>query len=984
MMCQPRLAGSARLLLVALLALAASRCGGATAITAPTGTTLIVSASAKSVSVNGSAVITGQLLSSSGQPQEGVTIDFAATLGSLQPAQAVTNAVGVATVVFSAGTSSGTAVVTATSGEVTGNPVSLNLGVSAIGRVAMAAAPASLPWTGGSTTITATVTDAAGNPLPLMPVLFTTTAGNITPANVKTDTKGVVQTTLSTTAAAVVTAVAGTSPADTPGPQGAISGAVTVGLEAPPRPVVSILPSPNPQANTPVTFTIGVAPAPGSNTTIRSVSVSFGDGATANLGAANGPSLVAQHTYTAGGTYTASVTATDSNGGTSTASTPVVIGGVAPLSLAVATTMTPTGGGPNARVSFTATVAPTTAIIASYRWEFGDGSAAQETPGGQVQHLYTLSGAYTVTVTATNLTGATAVATVPISTSSAQPAVSVAASANPTSGSPITFTLTVTPAAGSSATIQNVAVDFGDNTPPANLGAVSGSGITAQHIYTAGGTFSVTVTATDSAGGRGSASAVVVVRAAAGPGLSVIAPADIVAGTATTFAVTVTPVTGTTIQGVQISFGDGSAPASLGAVSGSASAQHLYTTGGTYTVTLTATDSSGARGSTSTVIVVRAPNGPGVAITATQNAVAGTPTTLTISVTPAAGTTVQNVQVSFGDGTPPANLGAISGSSSTQHVYASAGSYTASVTATAVGGGTTTGSTIVIVGTARPPTITITPAANPMARIATSFTIATTPAGATTTVQSVRVTFGDNAPAVVLGAVNGTVTVDHTYEQPGTYSVTATATDSGGGVATASRSVVVGSPLSLSLTRPASVTARTPVTFTIAAVAAAGVTVQALTLSYGDGTSDNIGPIGSGSVQRTKTYAAAQTYTAVLTATINGGATVTASTTLSLAQPPLTSVSVQMANHTIAGIGFQRVTFTITVTPPAGTNIGISGASITYGDNTGEDLGRLTGTVSRTKVYPWGRQFTVRVQANDDYRGASFAQITVGPFSLLP
>ncbi len=979
-----RRAGCARLTVVVLLAAAAVRCGGTTAVTAPTGTTLLVSTSAKSVSVNGSAVITGQLLSSSGQPQEGVTIDFATTLGSLQPAQAVTNSVGVATVVFSAGTASGTAVVTATSGEVTGNPVTLELGISAIGRVAMTAAPASLPWTGGSTTVTATVTDAAGNPLPLMPVLFTATAGSITPANVKTDTKGVVQTTLSTTTAAVVTALAGTSPADTPGGQGSISGSVTVGLEPPPRPVVSILPSPNPQANTPVTFTIGVAPAAGSNTTIRSVTVDFGDGATADLGAANGPSLVAQHTYTAGGTYTASVTAIDSNGGTATASTPVVIGGVAPLSLAVTTAMTPAGGGPNARVSFTAAVSPATAVIASYRWEFGDGTAPQDTTSGQVQHVYVLSAAYTVTVTATDLNGATAVATVPISTTSAQPAVSVAAGANPTTGSPTTFTIGVTPAPGSSATIQNVSVDFGDNTPPASLGAVSGSAITAQHIYTAAGTFSVTVTATDSAGGRGSASAVVVVRAAAGPALSVIAPADLVAGTAATFAVTVTPVTGTTIQGVQISFGDGSAPASLGAVSGSASAQHLYSTGGTYTVTLTATDSAGARGTTSTVVVVRAPNGPAVSVAAGPNAVAGTATTFTISITPAAGTTIQSVQVSFGDNTPPANLGAISGSSSTQHVYAAAGTFTASVTATAAGGGTTTGSTVVIVGAARPPTITITPAANPMARIATSFTIATTPASATTTIQSVRVTFGDNTPAVVLGSVNGTVTVDHTFAQPGTYSVTATATDSGGGVGTASRSVVVGSPLNLSLTRPASVTARAPVTFTIAAVPAAGVTVQALTLSYGDGTSDNIGPIGSGSVQRTKTYASAQTYTAVLTATINGGATVTASTTLTLAQPPQTAVSVQMTSNTIAAIGVQRVTFTITVTPPAGTNIAITGASITYGDNTGEDLGRLTGTTTRVKLYPWGQQFTVRVQANDDYRGANFGQITVGPFTLFP
>ena len=79
------------------------------------------------------------------------------------------------------------------------------------------------------------------------------------------------------------------------------------------------------EVGTPTTFTIGVTPASGSDTTITGVSITFGDGDSDDLGAVNGTGLVTQHTYTTPGPYTVTVTATDSGGGTTTVSTGVVV-----------------------------------------------------------------------------------------------------------------------------------------------------------------------------------------------------------------------------------------------------------------------------------------------------------------------------------------------------------------------------------------------------------------------------------------------------------------------------------------------------------------------------------------------------------------------------------------------------------------------------------------------------------------------------------
>jgi PKD repeat protein len=263
-------------------------------------------------------------------------------------------------------------------------------------------------------------------------------------------------------------------------------------------------------------------------------------------------------------------------------------------------------------------------------------------------------------------------------------------------------------------------------------------------------------------------------------------------------------------------------------------------------------------------------------VTAGANAIAGNATTFTITAAPAPGsnTTIQKVLVTFGDGAAPVDLGAVSGSTTTQHVYAASGTYTVSATATASSGGTASASSQVVVAPRPSPSVSISAGANPVTSRATTFTITTAPAPATNAaIQSVQVNFGDLTPPANLGAVSGTATTQHVYAAPGTYAVSATATDSGGATATANTSVVVVAAAAVTLTPSANPVAAVPMQFTLTVTPSTGVSIQNAVLRYGDGAQDDLGVVSGAPVVKAHTYAAAGTFAASAIVTIVGGTT---------------------------------------------------------------------------------------------------------------
>jgi cytochrome c len=193
-----------------------------------------------------------------------------------------------------------------------------------------------------------------------------------------------------------------------------------------------------------------------------------------------------RHTYTAPGTYTATVTATDPQGLTGTDTVEIVVEEPPPPTVEAAAD--PASGQAPLRVRFTSRGSESGLV---YLWDFGDGGTAF---GRNVQHVYRQPGTYTATVTATRAGGASATAEVEITVANppGNRAPSVQAAATPRSGAAplrVRFTSAASDPDGDPvATVWS----FGD-------GGQAG-GVNATHTYTQPGTYTATVTVTDPRG----------------------------------------------------------------------------------------------------------------------------------------------------------------------------------------------------------------------------------------------------------------------------------------------------------------------------------------------------------------------------------------------------------------------------------------------------------------------------------------------------
>jgi PKD repeat protein len=225
--------------------------------------------------------------------------------------------------------------------------------------------------------------------------------------------------------------------------------------------------------------------------------------------------------------------------------------------------------------------------IASYKWDFGDGATGS---GGAVTHTYPSTGAYAVRLTVTDDKGATGTANRILTVSSTN--------TSPTAGFTAGCTDSIrwcsfdaSASQDPDGSISTYTWDFGDG--------ITGTGMYAQHTYTAPGTYTVELTTIDDKGATGTASKQITVGSTGTnkPPLarfSYICPGLLHCefdaagssdedGTITTYA---------------WSFGDGA--------NGTGSTpMHDYTTKGTYTVTLTVTDDKGAKTSTTKQVTPR-------------------------------------------------------------------------------------------------------------------------------------------------------------------------------------------------------------------------------------------------------------------------------------------------------------------------------------------------------------------------------------------
>src|SRR5213593_4743801 len=448
-------------------------------------------------------------------------------------------------------------------------------------------------------------------------------------------------------------------------------------------------------------------------------------------GIGTGPTVT--HSFSSPGTYEATCTVTDLLLGIASASKSVVI---SPLP-SVAASVDHDLAAPGTVLTFSASPSGGDGSF-SYEWTFDDGSSGS---GAPATHAYTAAGSYQATVTATDGNGGTA-------------------------------------SSSTSVTISNIGVTAGVS--PTSGDATTGTGSPASHSYSAGGSYSPAVTATDSLGGtKVTQTQTVSVTAPPAPlGASVSAPrqaADV--GQSVSFPCSATG--GAAPYSYDWTFGDGNA--------GSGPAvNHVYQSAGAMTVTCTATDSASASAAASTSVDV-SPS-PSVAAHANPSAAApGTSLTFSAQATGGPGG-FTDYAWSLGDGATGSGI-------QVAHAFAQPGSYQANVVVTDANGGTASGSVSVTISN-----IQVTASGTPASgNTDTSFEFSATATGGGGDPFSYSWDFGD-------GQSDAGPAVSHRYPNPGNYAPSVRATDSLGAGRTVTLSPIAVSSLSGPPPQPLSVT----------------------------------------------------------------------------------------------------------------------------------------------------------------------------------
>lgn len=179
--------------------------------TAPSGAALTLTVSPAGIGLGQTATVIATATQSTGiAVPDGTAVYFTTTLGTIAPQTAKTKK-GVAEAILTAGTTNGTATVTASSGVSGTFTVAIGVTSASIGTVTLTADPGVLPPGGGQSSLTALVLGVDGQPVSGFPVVFSTTAGTLSSGGgaVSTDSSGRARATLTTDRAATVTARAG-------------------------------------------------------------------------------------------------------------------------------------------------------------------------------------------------------------------------------------------------------------------------------------------------------------------------------------------------------------------------------------------------------------------------------------------------------------------------------------------------------------------------------------------------------------------------------------------------------------------------------------------------------------------------------------------------------------------------------------------------------------------------------------------------------
>jgi PKD repeat protein len=196
---------------------------------------------------------------------------------------------------------------------------------------------------------------------------------------------------------------------DARGASASTTRAVVIATATPPTAAMTISPSPAP-ANVDIFFDGSASRPAGGGRVITEYRWNFGDGST-------GSGITTTHRFSGPGTYQVTLTVVDDAGsmGTQTTQLSVAFGGQGTVPIAVLTA-TPSGGPVGQRIVFDASAStPSTGSqIFNYRFDFGDGTPAEDSSNPIQSHVYGTAGTFIATVTITDGNNKTATRTLSI------------------------------------------------------------------------------------------------------------------------------------------------------------------------------------------------------------------------------------------------------------------------------------------------------------------------------------------------------------------------------------------------------------------------------------------------------------------------------------------------------------------------------------------------------------------------------------------